>query len=272
MPAQAIFPYVPRSTHRQSRNGCATIRVMSRWFGSWNLQLHRQCHTPNDLSKRYDTLADSWDGTLDKFETSDAYRVVLSRALPADMIVETNAKPRALDCGTGTGAFLSAFADAAGGHPELHGVDVSPAMLEKASEIMTRRGHEAQFRLGELTRLPYPDAYFDVVLAAHVVEHIADPQAALAEMRRVLKPGGLMILCVTRQSFIGRAIQLRWRTHTVNEDGAKDWLASAGMTKVRPLRALSAGRFDSMSIACAARKPEANFELVGTKDMEAAHV
>ena len=272
MPAQAIFPYVPQSTHRQSRNGCSTIRIMSCWFGSWNFQLRRQCHTPEDLSERYDSLAESWEDTLGKFETAGAYRIVLSRALPTEMIVEPNAKPRVLDCGTGTGAFLSAFADASRGQPELHGVDISPAMLEQAREMITQRGHEAQFRLGELTQLPYPDAHFDVVLAAHVVEHIADPQAALEEMRRVLKPGGLMVLCVTRQSLMGRAIQFRWRIHTVTEASAKDWLTRAGMTAIHPLRALSVGRFDSMSIACAARKPRAQLKNVKTKDMEVADV
>jgi len=255
MPAQAIFPYVPPAKSGQPSQHCATIPVMSRWFGSWNFQLRRQCYSAKYLSERYDALAENWDKTLNKFDTSDAYRIVLSRALPNEMIIGTNSKPHVLDCGTGTGSFLSAFADAAGGHPELHGIDVSPVMLDKARETMTERGYEADLRLGMLTQLPYPDSHFDVVLAAHVVEHIADPQLALHEMHRVLKPGGLMVLCVTRQSVIGRAIQLRWRTHTVDEAGLRDWLESAGLKSVRPLRALSARHFDNMSIACAAEKP-----------------
>ena len=272
MPAQAIFPFVPPGARHTDRSHCATIRMMSGWFGSWNIQLHRQCHTPEDLSQRYDALAESWDATLDRFETADAYRIVLSRALPDALIVEPDAKPRVLDCGTGTGAFLSAFADAAGGQPELHGIDVSPAMLEKARQSLAQRGQNANFRLGELTRLPYPDAHFDVVLAAHVIEHMADPQAALAEMQRVLKPGGLVIVCVTRRSAMGRAIQLRWRTHTVDEGGAKSWLDRAGFTAIRPLRALSAGRFDRMSIACVARKPTARPEWGRSQTREAHHV
>lgn len=272
MPAQAIFPYVQKVSARKSKNGCATIRIMSKWLGSWNLQLHRQCHSPENLSQRYDALAQSWDDTLESFETADAYRVVLSRALPTETVVEAYAKPRVLDCGTGTGTFLAAFADAAGGHPELHGVDVSPAMLNKAHETMSKRDNTADFRIGEVTCLPYPDAYFDVVLAAHVLEHIADPQAALAEMKRVLKPGGLMVVCVTRQSVMGRAIQLRWRTHAVDENGAKDWLNRAGLTTIRPLRAISVGCFDRMSIACAARKPVRQLDQIGTSTLEVNHV
>ena len=256
MPAQAIFPYVPPLRSRPSKAGCATVRIASHWLGSWNIQLHRQCHTPDELTSRYDALAEDWNTTLDKFSTADAYRVIMSRALPDRLVVDESASPRVLDCGTGTGAFLSAFADAAGGQPELHGVDLSPAMLDAARETLAKRGHTASLRRAELTRLPYPDAHFDVVMAAHVVEHLADPEAALAEMRRVLKPGGLMVVCITRDSVIGRAVQLRWRTHVVDEAGAKDWLARAGLTAIRPLRALSAGTFDRMSIACVATRPD----------------
>lgn len=256
MPAQAIFPYVPAKRPRQHTPGCSTVRILSHWFGSWNIQLHRQCHTPETLAERYDTLADSWDATLDRFETADAYRLVLSRALPDALIVDEDATPRVLDCGTGTGAFLSAFADAAGGHPELHGVDVSTAMLGKARNALAARGYTARFRQADVNRLPYPDDHFDVVLAAHVIEHVTDPEAALHEMRRVMKPGGLLVVCVTRNSVMGRAIQLRWRTHAVTEDGARDWLERSGFKAIRPLRALSAGRFDAMSIACVASAPE----------------
>jgi SAM-dependent methyltransferase len=48
----------------------------------------------------------------------------------------------------------------------------------------------------DLTSLPYPDADFDVVIANHVLEHVADESRALAEIRRVLRPGGWAMLAV----------------------------------------------------------------------------
>lgn len=258
MSADAIFPYVPRSGASSHRYGCSTVRVLSRWFGSWNVQLHRRCHTVDELIPRYDARAESWDTTLNKFDMADAYRIVLSRALPDEWIFDPDAAPSVLDCGTGTGAFLSAFADAAGGTPKLHGIDISEVMLEQARSSFSARGDEAEFRQGEITQLPYPENAFDVVLAAHVIEHVPHPQLALAEIRRVLKPGGMIILCVTRDTIMGRAIQLIWRTHRVNEGQMKHWLFQSGFKAIRALRAMSVGRFDEMSIACVASKPDSN--------------
>src|SRR5262245_38860094 len=48
----------------------------------------------------------------------------------------------------------------------------------------------------DLTALPYPDADFDVVIANHVLEHVADESRALAEIRRVVRPGGWAMLSV----------------------------------------------------------------------------
>ena len=273
MSAHAIFPYVPRSGPCANRSGCSTVRVLSQWFGSWNVQVHRRCHTVDDLIHRYDARAQNWDKTLDKFDMMDAYRIVFSRALPDEWIVDPKSAPRILDCGTGTGAFLSAFADAATGTPDLHGVDISEAMLDRARSSFLSRGHHAEFRQGEVTQLPYSENSFDLVLAAHVIEHVPNPQLALAEMRRVLKPGGLIVLCVTRDTMMGRAIQLLWRTHRVNESQMKHWLFKSGFSAVQALRAMSAGRFDEMSIACVARKPDVT-ELAAMQSttQEADHV
>lgn len=237
------------------KNSRAPIPIVSQWFGSWNIQLGRRAHTADELSDRYDAIAAGWDKTLDKFETAQAYRVLLSKALPDNLVLGDITSPRILDCGIGTGAFLSACSDMVGGTPELHGLDVSKAMIDEAEEALALQGLNASLVQGDIRALPYPNNHFDIVLAAHVVEHIGDPMLALAEMVRVLKPGGTLLLCVTQKSFMGRAIQLRWRTHAVNQAGAIAWLDRAGLMSIRPLRALSVGGFDRMSIACVAQKP-----------------
>lgn len=234
----------------------SAIPVLSQWIGSWQIQIGRRALTPYELSNRYDAMATRWDKTLNKYDTAQAYRVLLSKALPDHLVLEDNATPRILDCGTGTGTFLSACADMVSGIPELHGIDVSAAMIEKAKDSFADRALDAELIQGNLTALPYPSNQFDIVLAAHVVEHISDPQLALAEMARVLKPGGTILICVTRKSIMGRAIQLKWRTHIVDEAEAASWLGQAGLKSIYPLRALSVGDFDKMSIACTARKPE----------------
>ena len=96
-------------------------------------------------------------------------------------------RPRILDVGCGTGANLKRllqFGDA-------EGVDISPDALAFCRE----RGLE-NVRLGAAEKLPYEDGTFDLVTALDVVEHMDDDVAGLREMRRVLRPGGRILLFV----------------------------------------------------------------------------
>ena len=99
----------------------------------------------------------------------------------------TDRTPRILDVGCGTGAnvqMLSQFGDA-------EGVDISPDALA----FCHARGL-AKVKLGAAEELPYEDGSFDLVTALDVVEHLDDDVAGLREMRRVLRPGGRVLLFV----------------------------------------------------------------------------
>lgn len=98
----------------------------------------------------------------------------------------TDHRPRILDVGCGTGGnlkMLSQFGDA-------EGVDISPDALAFCRE----RGQKV--KLGAAEGLPYADATFDLVTALDVVEHLDDDVAGLREMRRVLRPGGHVLIFV----------------------------------------------------------------------------
>lgn len=105
----------------------------------------------------------------------------------------TDHRPRILDVGCGTGAnllMLSEFGDA-------EGVDVS----EDALAFCRERGLD-QVKLGAAEALPYDDGTFDLVTALDVVEHLDDDLAGLREMRRVLRPGGSVLLFVPTFMFL----------------------------------------------------------------------
>lgn len=95
-----------------------------------------------------------------------------------------------LDIGCGTGALLGALRSS---YPnvELAGIDLSPDMLAIAGE---RLGRSALLKLGHAESLPYPDAAFDVVVSTSVFHFFRRPDRALAEMMRVLGPGGRVVI------------------------------------------------------------------------------
>jgi 2-polyprenyl-3-methyl-5-hydroxy-6-metoxy-1,4-benzoquinol methylase len=98
-----------------------------------------------------------------------------------------------LDVGCGSGANSRALA--AKGH-RLHGVDLSEAGIERYRAA----GFDGQ--VCDIERgLNYPDAAFDVVFCSEVIEHMTSPEILAAEMHRVLKPGGQLVLSTPNSAF-----------------------------------------------------------------------
>jgi len=97
-----------------------------------------------------------------------------------------------LDVGCGPGTItIDLAARVAPG--EVVGLDRSERVVELAREAARSAGApNVTFRAGDVYALPYGDASFDVVHAHQVLQHLTDPVAALRELRRVARPGGLV--------------------------------------------------------------------------------
>ena len=98
---------------------------------------------------------------------------------------------RVLDFGCGPGTISMGLASAV--EPgELHGIDVEESQIEMARAAAAAGGHDnATFHTGNALDLPFEDDSFDVAHCHAVLMHIPDTRAALAEVKRVLKPGGV---------------------------------------------------------------------------------
>jgi len=100
-----------------------------------------------------------------------------------------------LDIGCGPGFLAEEMAEAVGPAGSVHGIDPSPPMLAIAGARSAAA--PLTFGPGEATALPLADASADVVTATQVYEYVTDMTAALAEVRRVLRPGGRVLVLDT---------------------------------------------------------------------------
>ncbi len=98
---------------------------------------------------------------------------------------------RVLDVGWGNGYVLGQYARF-GAH--VSGVDLTQTAVDLCSARFALDGLKGDFRLTDGERLPFEDGTFDIACSMGVLHHIEDPLPMIAEMRRVLKPGGRIIL------------------------------------------------------------------------------
>ncbi len=160
---------------------------------------------------------------------------VFGRGRQAAIVATNSIGGRVLEVGVGTGISLPQY----GPDLRIFGTDISAAMLRKA------RARVADLRLGNVEglavmdaeKLEFPDHSFDVVMAQYVVTAVPNPEAALNEFARVLRPGGEIIL-LSRVSadagmrrFIEQQLQpvvrrLGWRTEFAWSRYA-EWAAQA---------------------------------------------
>ncbi len=97
-----------------------------------------------------------------------------------------------LDIGCGPGTITAGLAALV---PEgnVVGIDLAPGVLGEATAQAERQGlANVRFEVGDTYRLGFADDSFDVVHAHQVIQHLTDPVAALTEMRRVCRPGGVV--------------------------------------------------------------------------------
>ncbi|HXT62472.1 MAG TPA: methyltransferase domain-containing protein [Pyrinomonadaceae bacterium] len=118
---------------------------------------------------------------------------------------------RVLDVGCGPGVMVNAVLERGG---SFEGRDLSPEMI---AESIQKFGHipNVNFKQGDIENIDLPDASCDQVLAMAVIEYLSSPDKALAEISRVLKPGGIAVITIPKRRHIDKtmvsiATPLRW--------------------------------------------------------------
>jgi ubiquinone/menaquinone biosynthesis C-methylase UbiE len=146
---------------------------------------------------------DRWSGHYDRtvFQAlffHPSHRMLLETFTPADR--------RVLDIGCGTGQFAAAVLER---FPETQvwGMDLSDGMLRQCRQRCQAAGGRLNLVQGDSQRLPFEDDSFDVITCTHSFHHYPRQECVVAEMHRVLRPGGrLLIIDGDRDRFWGRFI------------------------------------------------------------------
>src|SRR5277367_4807557 len=161
--------------------------------------------TPLDFDREMvETAYDRWAPVYDL-----VFGGVFSKGRKAAILATNKIGGRVLEVGVGTGISLPQYAP----HIRIFGTDISEAMLEKAKRRVAelRLKNVEGLAVMDAEKLEFPDNSFDVVMAQYVVTAVPNPEVALDEFARVLRPGGEMILLsrVSADSGVRRFIEQR---------------------------------------------------------------
>jgi demethylmenaquinone methyltransferase/2-methoxy-6-polyprenyl-1,4-benzoquinol methylase len=137
----------------------------------------------SSVAGRYDLMNDLMSGGLHR--VWKAFAVALAGVRPGERI---------LDVAAGSGDLALEFAKRAGPGGEVWLTDINRAMLERGRDRLLDRGLPLPVVQCDAQALPFPPDYFDCITVAFGLRNMTDKAAALAEMRRVLRPAGRLLV------------------------------------------------------------------------------
>jgi len=156
------------------------------------------------------------------------------------MVDKADLKPggQVLDVGCGPGNLTRLAKNRVGSTGRAAGIDASPEMIEVARQKARQTGLEIEFHINLIEKMSFPDHSFEAVLSSMMMHHLPNDlkREALLEVRRVLKPGGcLMIVDMKRpESLLGRVLLplMVHRSMPVGVQDLMDYLQEAGFERV----------------------------------------
>ncbi len=150
-----------------------------------------------DEAEKARKVAGVFDSVASKYDImNDVMSGGMHRIWKASAIRQAAVRPgmRVLDIAGGTGDLARKFMDLTGPRGEVWLTDINESMLTVGRDRLTNEGRLPRVALCDAEKLPFPDDYFDRVTVAFGLRNMTHKDVALAEMRRVVKPGGRVLV------------------------------------------------------------------------------
>lgn len=146
-------------------------------------KVHKVAEVFHSVAAKYDVMNDLMSAGLHRLWKTFA-------------IAQAGVRPgfKVLDIAGGTGDLAKAFAQQAGQSGEVWLTDINESMLRVGRDRLLNKGLSTPTLLCDAEKLPFPDNYFDRVSVAFGLRNMTHKDEALSEMRRVLKPGGKLLV------------------------------------------------------------------------------
>lgn len=209
-------------------------------------------HYTIQLARRYSILAPVWTDKIRRMGFCSAYDELFANLRQWEPFLGDSDLNRVLDVGIGSGDLSNSLIKIFPGQIHLTGVDISKAMLQESSRKLAGRSLSFTGVHGKLESTGLPGGQFDLVLAAHVIEHLEQPDRGFTEIHRLLKPGRPLVLVMTRCNISWLYLYLQWQIHCSRTRKLRQILPVIGFENIRfiPLTGMS----KMMSLACIAFK------------------
>jgi ubiquinone/menaquinone biosynthesis C-methylase UbiE len=147
-------------------------------------------------------------GTAEFYAEVERRRYELEPFIRGFAAFERRRGERVLEVGVGLGTDFVQFARAGA---ELTGIDLTDSAVAAVRERLALEGLDADLRVADAESLPFADGEFDLVYSWGVLHHTPDTERALAEVRRVLRPGGeAKVMLYSRRSWVALGVWLRY--------------------------------------------------------------
>lgn len=218
-------------------------------IGYWQISIQRVFPTKEQLTQSYNTVAPSWHRLVQRFGYDHAYAKLFQSLQQEGILAHLQDDSTVCDCGIGTAAFSLALAETLAFKPKIVGIDISPAMLNTAHQLLLQADVNHQVYQSNVNTLPFNDNTFDLVMAAHMLEHLPNPTLGLREMVRVLCPGAPLLLAVTHPGLLGTWIQWHWGNRCFASHELIKIMTDVGLTSINFYR-FTVGLARWTSIAC----------------------